>query len=73
MYLNKISVFFFFSGTTALDRALAYLTGFMIVRYIQCLVISPTINLVLVTLIRPPGTSVNKASRHLVAKQVKRG
>jgi hypothetical protein len=61
------------SGTTALNRALASLTGFMMVRYVRCGVISPTINLVLVTLIRPPGTSVSKASRHLVAKQVKRG
>jgi hypothetical protein len=32
-----------------LDRALAFLTGFMIVRYIRCEVISPTINLVLAT------------------------
>jgi hypothetical protein len=35
--------------TIALDRALASLTGFMIVRYIRCGVISPTINLVLAT------------------------
>jgi hypothetical protein len=33
----------------ALDRALASLTGFMMVRYIRCGVISPTINLVLAT------------------------
>jgi hypothetical protein len=31
------------------------------------------INLVLVILILPPETSVSKASRHLVAKQVKQG
>jgi ABC-type antimicrobial peptide transport system permease subunit len=66
-------IFFFFNGTTTLDRALASLTGFMIVRYVRCEVISPTINLVLATLIWPPGTSVSKASRHLVVKQVKRG
>jgi hypothetical protein len=33
----------------ALDRALASLTGFMIVRYTRCGVISPTINLDLAT------------------------
>jgi hypothetical protein len=33
----------------ALDRALASLTGFLIVRYIRCGVISPTIYLVLAT------------------------
>jgi hypothetical protein len=33
----------------ALDRALASLASFMIVRYIRCGVISPTINLVLAT------------------------
>jgi hypothetical protein len=33
----------------ALDRALASLSGFMIVWYVQCGVISPTINLVLAT------------------------
>jgi hypothetical protein len=27
-----------------LDRALASLTGFLIVRYVRCVVISPTIN-----------------------------
>jgi hypothetical protein len=33
----------------ALDRALASLTGFMVVGYVRCGVISPTINLVLAT------------------------
>jgi hypothetical protein len=33
----------------ALDRASASLTGFLIFRYIRCGVISPTINLILVT------------------------
>jgi hypothetical protein len=33
----------------ALDQALASLTGFMIVKYIRCGVISPTINLLLTT------------------------
>jgi hypothetical protein len=44
---------------------------FVMVRCVRCGVISPTINLVLVILIRPPETSVSKASRHLVAKQMK--
>jgi hypothetical protein len=43
------------------------------VRYVRCEVISPTINLILVILIRPPETSVSKASRQPVAKQVKYG
>jgi hypothetical protein len=46
---------------------------FVMVRCVQCGVVSPTINLVLVILIRPPETSVSKASRHLVAKQMKHG
>jgi hypothetical protein len=41
---------------------------FVMVRCVRCGVISPTINLLLVILIRPPETSVSKASRHLVAK-----
>jgi hypothetical protein len=69
---NIVIIIIIISGTTALHRALAFLTDFMMVRYVQCGVISPTINLLLVTLIRPPETSVSKASRHLVAKQVKR-
>jgi hypothetical protein len=39
----------FYIHSIALDRALASLTGFMIVRYIRCGVISPTINLILAT------------------------
>jgi hypothetical protein len=46
---------------------------FVMVRYLRCGVISPTINLVLVILIRPAETSGSKANRHLVAKQVKHG
>jgi hypothetical protein len=46
---------------------------FVTVRYVRCEIISPTINLILVILIRPPETSVSKASRHLVAKQMKHG
>jgi hypothetical protein len=46
---------------------------FVMVRCVRCEVISPTINLILVILIRPPETSVTKASRHLVATQMKHG
>jgi hypothetical protein len=46
---------------------------FVMVRYVRYEVISPMINLILVILIRPPDTSVSKASRHPVAKQVKNG
>jgi hypothetical protein len=46
---------------------------FVMVMCVRCGVISPMINLVLVILIQPPETSVSKASRHLVAKQMKHG
>jgi hypothetical protein len=42
-------VFQTYMHSIALDRALASFTGFMIVRYIRCGVISPTIKLVLAT------------------------
>jgi hypothetical protein len=45
----------------------------MMVRFFDVGVISTTIDLVLVILIRLPETSVSKASRYLVAEQVKRG
>jgi hypothetical protein len=61
------------NGTTARLGPWTSLRVFVMVRYVRCEDISPTINLILVILIRPPETSVNKASRHLVAKQVKRG
>jgi hypothetical protein len=58
----------------ALDRALASLTGFMIVRYIRCGGYQPHDQPDSSHLIWPPGTSVSKASRHhLVAEQVKHG
>jgi hypothetical protein len=46
---------------------------FVMVKYARCGVISPTINLVLVILIRPLEISISKASRHLVAKPMKHG
>jgi hypothetical protein len=50
-------------------RALASLSYFVMVRHITMWVISSTINLILVTLIRPPETSSGDATRHPVAKQ----
>jgi hypothetical protein len=56
------------------DRTLASLYGFSWwLGMYDVGVISPTINLSVVILIRPPETSGSKASRHLVAKQVKYG
>jgi hypothetical protein len=61
------------NGTTARVGPWPPLRVFVMVRYLRCGVISPTINLVIVILIRPPETSGSKASRYPVAKQVKHG
>jgi hypothetical protein len=47
------------NGATVQRQALASLMGLVMVRYITMWVISPTIDLVLIILIRPPGTSSN--------------
>jgi hypothetical protein len=71
LHSNIFAYFIIINGTTAWIGPWPPLWVFVMVRYVRCGVISPTINLVLVILIQQPETSVSKASRHLVAKQVK--
>jgi hypothetical protein len=59
------------NGTTGRVGPWPPLRVFVMFRYLRCGDISPTINLVLVILIRPPETYGSKTSRHLAAKQVK--
>jgi hypothetical protein len=49
------------NGATTQSQALASLMGFVTIRYITMWVISPTINLILVILIRLPETSSSEA------------
>jgi hypothetical protein len=60
--LNPSFIIIIINGTTAQSRALAFLAGFVTVRYIMMWVISPRINLVLAILIQPPETSSGEAT-----------
>jgi hypothetical protein len=71
--LHVIIIIIIINGTTARLGPWPPFRVFVTVRHVRCEVISPTINLILVILIRPPETFASKASRHPVAKQVKQG
>jgi hypothetical protein len=60
---NLCNILIIINGTTARLGPWPPLRAFVMVMYVRCEVISPTINLILVILIRPPETSVSKASR----------
>jgi hypothetical protein len=65
--INIFIIIIITNGATAQSRALASLTGFVTVRKITMWVTSPTINLILVILIRPPETSSGEAINILLS------